>query len=79
MPLLVRSILYCLLILESASLTERDLMYGVIMITVRISTIVHGLTAVPGANWYGAHAEAHKGDRTMPELSPTSEMPTRLG
>ncbi len=75
----IASILYCLLVLERAELVGRDVMYSTIMTTVLFSIIAHGLTAVPGANWYGAHAEANQGDDSMPELMPVSEMPTRLG
>ncbi|MEM7030222.1 MAG: cation:proton antiporter, partial [Chloroflexota bacterium] len=74
----IASILYCLLILEAAELAGRDTMYSIIMITVLMSIFAHGLTAVPWSNWYGAHAEANKGDTSMPELDSVSEMPTRL-
>jgi NhaP-type Na+/H+ or K+/H+ antiporter len=74
----IASILYCLLVLEEAQLNGRDLMFAVIMVTVLISVFAHGLTAVPAAKWYGAHADAMKDEPDMPELVPVAEMPVRV-
>jgi NhaP-type Na+/H+ or K+/H+ antiporter len=74
----IASILYCLLVLEEAQLNGRDLMFAVIMVTVLFSVFAHGLTAVPAAKWYGAHADAMKDEPDMPELVPVAEMPVRV-
>jgi NhaP-type Na+/H+ or K+/H+ antiporter len=75
----IASILYGLLILESADLPHRDLLYGVTMLTVLASVFVHGATAWPGVRWYGRWADQMRDEpEAMPELVPVSEMPVRL-
>jgi hypothetical protein len=53
-------------------------MYATIMITVLISVFAHGLTAVPAANRYGAHAESMRHEPDMPEMQAVSEMPVKV-
>jgi len=74
----VASVLYCILVLGEAQLNGRDLLFAIIMITVLISVFAHGLSAVPAAKWYGAHAEAMKDEPDRAELIPVSEMPVRV-
>ena len=70
----IASILYGLLILESADLPNQDLVFSVTMVAVLASVFLHGATAWPGVRWYGAWAE----DMTdEPEMMPVGEMPAR--
>ena len=75
----IASILYGLLILESADLPHRDLLFGVTMLTVLASVFVHGATAWPGVRWYGQWADRMRDEpEEMPEMVVVSEMPLRL-
>ena len=49
---------------------------SVVMTTVLLSVLVHGLTAVPGSRWYAARAEG--ADPEAAEHEPIEEMPVRL-
>jgi NhaP-type Na+/H+ or K+/H+ antiporter len=71
----IASILYGLLILESAALAHRDLVFAVMVSTVLLSVVLHGVTAWPGVRWYGAWAEEMSDE---PEMMEVSEMPVRL-
>ena len=74
----IASILYGLLILEEVALNGRAEIFTIMIITVLMSIFVHGLTAWPGANWYGARTEAMQDQPDMPELMSVTEMPVRL-
>jgi NhaP-type Na+/H+ or K+/H+ antiporter len=71
----IASILYGLLILESAGLPHEERLFAVTMLTVLASVFLHGASAWPGVRWYSAWAEA-MGDE--PEMMEVSEMPVRL-
>ncbi len=47
------SILFVLLILEHLSLENQNTMFAIVIVTVALSVILHGLTAGPAARWYG--------------------------
>lgn len=49
----IASIIYGLVIVEEERLVSSNLIFTAMVITVLISIFAHGLTAVPGANWYG--------------------------
>ncbi len=51
----IASILYVLLLLEGSSVAGSQTILSVVMTTVFLSIFLHGLTAVPGANWYARH------------------------
>jgi NhaP-type Na+/H+ or K+/H+ antiporter len=71
----IASILYVLLLLEGSSVAGRDVILSVVMTTVLLSVFVHGLTALPGTNWYAQHAE----QVDLPaEHEQIEEMPVRL-
>lgn len=72
----IASIIYGLLILEH-SLPQGEALFNIIILTVLLSTFLHGLSAAPLAKLYGAKAEGMKDD-SMPELEPVTEMPLRL-
>lgn len=74
----VASILYGLLILEGDGIQGSEVMFSTMVVTVLISVFAHGLTAFPGANWYGKRMARFKATHEIPELMPRSEMPVRL-
>ena len=56
-----------------------DLIYDVAMVTVLFSIYVHGVTAAPGAKWYGRRmAELDEEHRDVGEMNEVSEMPLRV-
>lgn len=50
------SILFALLILEEAEIPHKEELLAVVVATVLLSTLLHGLTAAPWAGGYGARA-----------------------
>jgi NhaP-type Na+/H+ or K+/H+ antiporter len=48
------SILFVLLILEEAEIANERLLFGVVVVTVALSIVLHGMTAGHAARWYGA-------------------------
>ena len=84
----IASIIYGLVIVEEEKLLSSDLIFATMVITVLISIFTHGLTAVPGANWYGdwlGHLpsedrinEKQNTQKQMPEHKPAPEIAVRL-
>jgi NhaP-type Na+/H+ or K+/H+ antiporter len=75
----IASILYIFTVLDAEGIPGVDLIYDVAMITVLFSIYVHGVTAAPGARWYGgrmAAIEEEKPDAKEMEKVPT--MPLRV-
>jgi NhaP-type Na+/H+ or K+/H+ antiporter len=52
------SVLFTLLILERVEFAHKHDVFIVVIVTVTLSILLHGLTAGPAARWYGAKAEA---------------------
>jgi NhaP-type Na+/H+ or K+/H+ antiporter len=75
----VASILYIFTVLDAEGIPGVDLIYDVAMITVLFSIYVHGVTAAPGATWYGRRmAEIDEEHREVKEMDDVSEMPLRV-
>jgi NhaP-type Na+/H+ or K+/H+ antiporter len=74
----VASILYALLVVEGAAAGWRAEVFAVVMVTVLMSVVAHGLTAWPGARWYAARSEVMTAEDGVAELKPVTEMPVRL-
>jgi NhaP-type Na+/H+ or K+/H+ antiporter len=75
----VASILYIFTVLDAEAVPGVDLIYDVAMITVLFSIYAHGVTAAPGAKWYGRRmAEIDEERRDVSEMSEVSEMPLRV-
>lgn len=75
----IASIIYGLIIVEEGKLAERETIFMVMVVTVLLSILAHGLTSLPAAAWYGAKAEALKEEPARPEIQSVTEMPLRLG
>jgi NhaP-type Na+/H+ or K+/H+ antiporter len=71
----VASILYIFTVLDE-ELAGETLIYNIVMLTVLISIFAHGVTAVPGANWY-ARRVAHVTKLEGTEMADVPEMPIR--
>ncbi|MEQ8701398.1 MAG: cation:proton antiporter [Bauldia litoralis] len=70
------SILFALFVVENAKLQNGPIIMTVIIATVTLSVLVHGLTAAPFARWYGSVASK---DADSLEMREVPEMPTRAG
>jgi NhaP-type Na+/H+ or K+/H+ antiporter len=76
----IASILYFLTVLNRHDIAGVDVIYDVVMITVFISVIAHGVSAAPLANWYGKRiTELEKDGSADAETLVAPEMFTRKG
>ena len=66
------SILFVLLILEELSPEIQSKLFAIVIVTVTLSVILHGLTAGPAARWYGLMTQ---GMGECEEKRPVSEAP----
>ena len=75
----IASIIYGLVIVEEDNLPTSDLIFTTMAITVLISIFAHGLSAVPGANWYAKRMDDKQDTQeSMPENKSVPEMAVRL-
>ena len=51
------SILFVLLILEEAELSNESTLFAAVIVTVTLSVVLHGITAGPAARWYGSMSQ----------------------
>lgn len=74
------SILFVLLVLEHANLLHESLVFDTVIVTVALSILLHGISALPGVNAYAAVLRAceRRGDDLTSEQQTVSEMPLRL-
>ena len=70
------SILFALLILEKYPIAGADAIVACVVVTVALSTLLHGITAAPLARAYGKMVAA-QGE--CEETKPVTEMPLRHG
>ena len=75
----IASILFGLLVLENEKLHEGvgEQIFQIVTLTVFFSVIAHGITAWPGANWYGKHSDQLKQKKAAEEHQPVEEMKVR--
>lgn len=66
------SVLFVLLILEEAEIAHREEVFAAVVVTVVLSVLLHGVTAGPGAAWYGARAQEMG---ACEETKPVADMP----
>ena len=72
------SIIYIYFVLDAEGMTGADLIYDVVMITVLLSIILHGVTAAPGSNRYGKKmADEQFITSDAAEHKEVSDMPVR--
>jgi len=71
------SILFALVVIEESAIGAREEILLIAVVTVGLSVFLHGLTAQPGAVWYGRYV-ASATTPTCPENKKVSELPTRL-
>ena len=69
------SILFVLVVVETGRLESGPMLEMIVVLTVLLSTLLHGVTAYPLARWYGAHVAVV---RDAPEHHPVAELPVRI-
>jgi NhaP-type Na+/H+ or K+/H+ antiporter len=75
----VASILYIFTMLDAKKLIGTELIYSVVMVTVLFSIFAHGVTAAPGAKWYGRRmADETIVEADAAEHAEVPEMPLRI-
>lgn len=72
----VASILYIFTVIETEGVLTKDSIYDLVLVTVLLSIILHGITAVPGANFYSKRLAQRIGNDGV-ELTSVPEMPVR--
>lgn len=72
----IASILYLFTVLEEENLASTNLIYTAVLITVLLSILFHGITAVPGAAYYSKHLP-NRINPEAPEMSQVPEIPMR--
>jgi len=70
------SILFALFVLEETEIPGGDTIMLLVIVTVTISIIAHGMSAAPASRWYGALI---KNIPDCKERQPVTELPTRVG
>jgi hypothetical protein len=68
------------LVLDHAHIAQESLVFNTVIVTVALSVILHGLTALPGVNAYAAALKVCKrrGDDLSSEQQAVAAMPLRL-
>ena len=66
------SVLYVLVVLEGAVMPHKHEIFVICTLTILLSIVLHGITAVPAARWYGRHSDS-MGE--CEENKPVSERP----
>lgn len=74
------SILFVLLVLDHAKLAHESLVFDTVIVTVALSILLHGITALPGVNAYDFVMKmcVERGDDISSEQQIVSELPLRL-
>jgi NhaP-type Na+/H+ or K+/H+ antiporter len=75
----IGSILYAYTILRGEESARHDLIFSLIMITIFLSVLAHGISAAPLTNWYAKRiAQLEKAGVAQAETKLVPGMPTRL-
>ena len=74
----IASVVYGLSILDEENLSGGGIIFNTMAVTVLLSIFAHGLTAYPGANWYGQTMSNKADSVPLREMKPVSELPVRL-
>jgi NhaP-type Na+/H+ or K+/H+ antiporter len=74
------SILFVLLVLDHARLVHETLVFDTVIVTVAMSIVLHGLTALPGVSVYASRLKhcQRRGDDLSSEHRAVAHMPLRL-
>ena len=74
----IASVIYALLLFDYSGIANGSIIFDIAVITVLLSIFAHGMTAVPGAKWYGRRMEQISAtDDSVMEVQPVTELPLR--
>jgi NhaP-type Na+/H+ or K+/H+ antiporter len=73
----VASILYVLVVVDKHSLSGESIIFNITAITVLLSVLLHGLTAVPGSNAYASILAKISLKNKDSEMKEVQHLPTR--
>jgi NhaP-type Na+/H+ or K+/H+ antiporter len=73
----IASILFVLLVFEEAAFAAGEQIFSIVVLTVLLSIVAHGISAVPATNWYASRLK-RKADMDAMEHEQMTAMPTRL-
>ncbi len=74
----IASVIYALLLFDYSGIANDSIIFDVAVLTVLLSIFAHGMTAVPGAKWYGRRMEQISAtDDSVLEVQPVTELPLR--
>lgn len=73
------SILFVMLVLDHADLAQESLVFNTVIVTVALSVLLHGITALPGVSAYAAALKVceQRGDDMSSEQKAVAAMPLR--
>ena len=72
------SIVFAVVVIEQQAVPHADEIFAITIGTVILSVFAHGLTALPGANWYARHTAGLSAAEAPPELQAVAELPVRI-
>ena len=72
------SILYILLVLDATDMPQREIVVHTATLTILLSVVLHGLSALPGVNRYVNALESAEDMDSMPEMAEVTPMATRV-
>ncbi len=73
----IATILYGILILNQAGIPHKEFIFNVAMLTVVLSVVLHGVSAMPWSVGYSNRINKHKHIQGKPEHKIVSEMPVK--
>ena len=68
---------FALKLLDRPEIAHGEEIFTIAVWTVLFSVVLHGITAMPGVKWYGAHAEGIADQPEKPELADVETLPLR--
>jgi NhaP-type Na+/H+ or K+/H+ antiporter len=71
------SFVFALQVVDRPDIAHAEEIFTIVVWTVLFSVVLHGITALPGVNWYGAHAEGISNQPEKPELAEVETLPIR--
>lgn len=72
------TIVFAVLVAEQPGIAHSEEIFAVAIATVVLSVFAHGVTALPGANWYARVAAKLAADAKCAEMQEVTDLPVRL-
>ena len=72
------TIVFAVVVAEQQAVPHAEEIFAVAVGTVLLSVFAHGLTALPGVDWYARHVGGMGEDADHPEMQAVTELPVRI-